>query len=354
MATSAASSSFSRGGGSRQQQQQQSLAEEEVRARLDGLNEQQQRAVVADVHAPLLVIAGAGSGKTTTMVRRIEHIIEATRCAPKEVLAITFTRNAADEMRERLKKGCRTTARGKGVVILTIHSFCLRLLRSHLDKLYDEHYDGAFTVASKHEQMLIVEDALDEFDSSSGGGGGNRGKGGNHRRGSGGKGGGEMRTGASASTGAPSRGGDRGKRAAHSSQWGVGWEASEGGVTDEAGWEAGWYGADDQAADGTSGWKEARAARLAAQLVEEEEQWPCEKFAPRHRERSEAGATAAAVAAVVIECEAAPPAADAVILVGDEIGFKVCAGEVEDGGRTVGWGRNGGRLLASPCSQSLR
>ena len=95
-------------------------------ANLEGLNEQQKEAVVADVHAPLLVIAGAGSGKTTTMVKRIEHILASTGCSPQEILAITFTRNAADEMRERLKKGCGS-ARGKGIVILTIHSFCLRL-----------------------------------------------------------------------------------------------------------------------------------------------------------------------------------------------------------------------------------
>ena len=151
--------------------------------RLDGLNEQQQEAVLSSPHAPLLVIAGAGSGKTTTMVQRIEHIIETTGCAAREVLAITFTRNAADEMRERLKRGSGSGS-GKGVVILTIHSFCLRLLRAYLDRLGDDCYDGHFTVASKHEQTLIVEDALEAYDSTQPG---SRGKGeGGGRRGSGG------------------------------------------------------------------------------------------------------------------------------------------------------------------------
>ena len=83
-----------------------------------GLNENQRAAAEANVNAPLLVVAGAGSGKTMTMIRRIENIVRTSGCKPHEVLAITFTRNACDEMRERLAAISPTSAgashKGKG------------------------------------------------------------------------------------------------------------------------------------------------------------------------------------------------------------------------------------------------
>src|SRR5205807_10290370 len=93
---------------------------------LADLNPAQREAVLA-TEGPLLVIAGAGSGKTRVLTYRVAHLINAVGAKPNEILAITFTNKAAGEMRERLQRLLGQT--GRVLEILTFHAACVRMLR---------------------------------------------------------------------------------------------------------------------------------------------------------------------------------------------------------------------------------
>jgi DNA helicase-2/ATP-dependent DNA helicase PcrA len=125
---------------------------------LADLNEAQREAVLA-TEGPLLVIAGAGSGKTRVLTHRVAHLIAACGVKPNEILAITFTNKAAGEMRERLENLLGGTARS--IWILTFHAACGRILRREAPRL---GYRSNFTIYDQADQVRLVKACLDELE----------------------------------------------------------------------------------------------------------------------------------------------------------------------------------------------
>jgi DNA helicase II / ATP-dependent DNA helicase PcrA len=116
-----------------------------------------QREAVLTTEGPLLVIAGAGSGKTRVLTHRVAHLIGAVGVKPNEILAITFTNRAANEMRERLERLLGETARR--IWILTFHAACGRILRREAPRL---GYRSNFTIYDQADQVRLVKAVLEE------------------------------------------------------------------------------------------------------------------------------------------------------------------------------------------------
>ena len=124
---------------------------------LADLNEAQREAVLA-TEGPLLVVAGAGSGKTRVLTYRVAHLIRACGVKPSEILAITFTNKAAGEMRERLERMLGHTARA--IWILTFHAACGRMLRREAQRL---GYTPSFTIYDDQDQVRLTKACLEEL-----------------------------------------------------------------------------------------------------------------------------------------------------------------------------------------------
>ncbi len=125
---------------------------------LAGLNPQQREAV-AHVEGPLLLLAGAGSGKTRVITHRIAHLIETHRIPGPAVLAVTFTNKAADEMRQRVQ-GLLTNAAGSNTpTVSTFHSFCVRALRRDGGSLSDIRpgFTRQFTIYDDDDQLALMK-----------------------------------------------------------------------------------------------------------------------------------------------------------------------------------------------------
>src|SRR5205823_1363810 len=88
----------------------------------------QQREAIEHVHGPMLVLAGAGTGKTTVLIRRIANLIRGGHARPDEILALTYTNNAADEMRQRVQAELRDVD-AKDLQVGTFHAYCNELLK---------------------------------------------------------------------------------------------------------------------------------------------------------------------------------------------------------------------------------
>jgi DNA helicase-2/ATP-dependent DNA helicase PcrA len=125
---------------------------------LADLNPAQREAVLA-TEGPLLVIAGAGSGKTRVLTYRVAHLINAVGVMPNEILAITFTNKAAGEMRERLERLLGRS--GRGLWILTFHAACGRILRREAQRL---GYRSNFTIYDQADPIRLVKQCLDELE----------------------------------------------------------------------------------------------------------------------------------------------------------------------------------------------
>jgi len=124
-------------------------------ALLAGLNPQQQKAVIHH-GAPLLVVAGAGSGKTRVLTRRISYLMAAREVRPYEILAITFTNKAAGEMKERVTELVGPVA--KSMWVSTFHSACVRLLRQEIERL---GYSTTFSIYDSADSQKLISRVME-------------------------------------------------------------------------------------------------------------------------------------------------------------------------------------------------
>ena len=129
---------------------------ERVQALLEGLNEPQREAVTHG-EGPLLILAGAGSGKTRVLTHRIAFLIFTAQAHPNEILAITFTNKAAQEMRGRVERllGAHT----RGMWLMTFHAACARILRAQGERL---GYTSRFTIYDQADTRRMVKHCIEE------------------------------------------------------------------------------------------------------------------------------------------------------------------------------------------------
>jgi DNA helicase-2/ATP-dependent DNA helicase PcrA len=122
------------------------------------LNENQRKAVL-HVEGPLLVFAGAGSGKTKTLTYRVAYLIEELKINPKNILAVTFTNKAAEEMKERIKNLLNKNI--DFMWIGTFHSMCARILREEINHL---GYSKNFTILDEDDSIKIIDESIKNLD----------------------------------------------------------------------------------------------------------------------------------------------------------------------------------------------
>src|SRR3954469_5537236 len=123
---------------------------------LEGLNPVQREAVTHH-DGPLLIVAGAGSGKTRVLTHRIAHLIEEHGISPFEILAITFTNKAADEMKHRV--GALVGPVAEKMWVSTFHSACVRILRAHAERLgYPRGFSIYDTADSNRLTGYVIRD----------------------------------------------------------------------------------------------------------------------------------------------------------------------------------------------------
>ena len=124
---------------------------------LKGLNDKQYEAVI-NTEGPILVIAGAGSGKTKVLTHKIAYLMQEKKVLPWNILAITFTNKAANEMKERITGLVGESA--KDIWMGTFHSICVRILRKHIDQI---GYDSSFIIFDTSDQRSLVKKCLKEL-----------------------------------------------------------------------------------------------------------------------------------------------------------------------------------------------
>lgn len=124
----------------------------------DTLNEQQKKGVFT-TEGPVLILAGAGSGKTSVLTRRIAYLIEAMGVNPWNILAITFTNKAAGEMRDRVDG---IVGHGsESIWVSTFHSTCVRILRRHIDRI---GFDNSFTIYDTDDSKSVMKEVCKKLD----------------------------------------------------------------------------------------------------------------------------------------------------------------------------------------------
>lgn len=141
----------------------QSLAENRDRKPVDftaELNPQQREAVIT-TEGPILILAGAGSGKTRVITYRIAHMVETCGVRPESILAVTFTNKAAGEMKQRIEKLLAGAQLTGFPLISTFHSLCVRILRRDIEKL-EQGYSRSFTIYDSDDQQKLLKNCTAE------------------------------------------------------------------------------------------------------------------------------------------------------------------------------------------------
>lgn len=129
----------------------------DIKSNFSHMNKMQQQAVFT-TEGPLLILAGAGSGKTTVLVNRISYILQSGLCRPWQILAITFTNKAAGELKERI---CNAVPDGgSDIWAATFHSTCARILRRYGDRI---GYTSHFTVYGTDDQKKVIKDIMKQL-----------------------------------------------------------------------------------------------------------------------------------------------------------------------------------------------
>ena len=133
------------------------MVQSELKKQFSHMNNMQQQAVFC-TEGPLLILSGAGSGKTTVLVNRIAYILQSELCKPWQILAITFTNKAAGELKERI---CNAVPEGgSDIWAATFHSTCARILRRYGDRI---GFTSHFTVYGTDDQKKLVKDILKQL-----------------------------------------------------------------------------------------------------------------------------------------------------------------------------------------------
>src|SRR5699024_426809 len=124
---------------------------------LKGLNEEQRNAVI-HTEGPLLIMAGAGSGKTRVLTHRIAYLIEEKGVSPRSILAITFTNKAAREMKDRVSQ--LIGPESEYMWVSTFHSMCVRILRRDIDRI---GYNRNFSILDSADQLSVIKQVLKDL-----------------------------------------------------------------------------------------------------------------------------------------------------------------------------------------------
>jgi DNA helicase-2/ATP-dependent DNA helicase PcrA len=122
----------------------------------------QQREAVTQTDGPLLILAGAGSGKTRVITFRIAYLIAERGVAPHNILAVTFTNKAAQEMRQRVERLLSDSRLSSAPLISTFHSLCVRILRQHIEAL-QEGYTRSFTIYDQDDSVRLVKACIKDL-----------------------------------------------------------------------------------------------------------------------------------------------------------------------------------------------
>src|SRR6476619_2438518 len=128
---------------------------------LSSLNPEQ-RIAVEHTEGPLLILAGAGSGKTRVIAHRIAYLIAEKKVPSWNILAVTFTNKAADEMRQRVQRLLHTQERGDLPLVSTFHSLCVRILRQDIEKLNDK-YTRRFTIYDQDDSLRLIKNCIKDL-----------------------------------------------------------------------------------------------------------------------------------------------------------------------------------------------
>ena len=128
---------------------------------LSSLNEEQREAVLA-TDGPLLILAGAGSGKTRVIAYRIAYLIVEKGVPPYNILAVTFTNKAAQEMRQRIQRLLRGQELSSAPWVSTFHSLCVRILRQDIEQL-KEGYSRTFTIYDQDDSLRLIKNCIKDL-----------------------------------------------------------------------------------------------------------------------------------------------------------------------------------------------